>query len=314
MTMSTTTPTSPILKYQNVEMSFGRSRILSQVDLSINAGEFFAIVGPSGCGKTTLVNLAAGLLRPTRGEVLYKGKPVAGPGPERAVVFQNYSLLPWLTVQGNIALAVDQIFSKQSKGERAERVERVIQMVKLTHARDRRPGQLSGGMRQRVSLARTLAMEPEILLLDEPLAALDALTRSKLQEEITSLVRSGGKTVLLITNDVDEALLMADYVLTLRPGMDGATLSEPLQIPIPHPRERTALNNNPLFCELRKQVLSSLIAATTAHREAASVRKLVLPAIQPEDITHLSLFERWFPGRGPRRPAEVHLEPVSPSR
>jgi nitrate/nitrite transport system ATP-binding protein len=314
MTTATNSPASPILEYQNVEMCFGRSRVLSPVNLSINAGEFFAIVGPSGCGKTTLVNLAAGLLRPTRGEVRHRGKPVAGPGPERAVVFQNYSLLPWLTVQGNIALAVDHIFAKQSKSERAGRVERVIDMVKLTHARDRRPGQLSGGMRQRVSLARTLAMEPEILLLDEPLAALDALTRSNLQEEISSLVRSGGKTVLLITNDVDEALLMADRVLTLQPGVNGATLSEPLEIPIPHPRERAALNNNPLFRDLRKQVLCSLIASTTSHREAAPVRKLVLPAIQPEDITHLSPFERWFPGRGPRRPAEVHVEPVSPSR
>ncbi len=296
-----------LIEYRDVTMSFGRSVILTGINFTIQKGEFVAIVGPSGCGKTTLVNLAAGLLQPSGGTVLHHGKPITGPGPERALVFQNYSLLPWMSVSGNIALAVDRVFASESRDQRKERVNTVIELVGLSPARDRRPAQLSGGMKQRVALARTLAIAPELLLLDEPLGALDALTRANLQDEISMLARSGGKSVLLITNDVDEALLMADRVIPILPGNGGTTLGESVDVGIPCPRDRQAINHEPQFRELRKRILVNLTGSVRGTQTALT-RKLVLPKVLPEDITHLSPFERWFPGQGAKRPSEIHVE------
>lgn len=193
----------PFLELTNVCKSYGDTPVLRDVNLSLVEGEFVAIVGYSGQGKTTLMSLIAGLAKPDSGSITLAGSPVTGPGPDRGLVFQNYSLLPWLTVQENIELAVQAVFPKQTAAERAAHVAKYIAMVKLSHAADRLPRQLSGGMRQRVSVARTLAINPRILLLDEPLSALDALTRANLQDEINDIWQSDKKTVVLITNSVD---------------------------------------------------------------------------------------------------------------
>ena len=207
---------------KNVSKSYGsgaRHAVLSDVNLSIEEGEFVAIVGFSGSGKTTLISTIAGLITPDSGEILLKGKPVLEAGPDRGVVFQSYSLMPWLTVLGNVALAVDAVFAELDDASSVEaQTHKYIEMVGLAHAADRRPAELSGGMRQRVAVARALAMNPEILLLDEPLSALDALTRAKLQDEIEAIWRQQRKTVVLVTNDVDEALLLADRIIPLTPG------------------------------------------------------------------------------------------------
>src|SRR5258708_6624445 len=213
-----------ILELKSVSKSFGsgaeRTRVLDNVSLKVEEGEFVAMVGFSGSGKTTLINLMAGLAAPDSGEILFRGEPVAEPGPERGVVFQSYSLMPWLSVEGNVALAVDAVFDKCGRHERSDRVSRYIDMVGLSHAADRKPAELSGGMRQRVAVARALATSPEMLLLDEPLSALDALTRAKLQTEIEAIWSKEKKTVVLITNDVDEAILLADRIIPLNPGPD----------------------------------------------------------------------------------------------
>ena len=195
-----------------------RAVVLDGIDLAVEEGEFIAIVGFSGSGKTTLISAIAGLIEPDAGEILLKGERVKGPDPERGVVFQSYSLMPWLTVEGNVALAVDSVFSSEGRAARAARVARYIDMVGLSHAVDRKPAELSGGMRQRVAVARALAMSPEILLLDEPLSALDALTRANLQDEITRIWQQDRKTVVLITNDVDEAILLADRIIPRNAG------------------------------------------------------------------------------------------------
>ncbi|HBH90049.1 MAG TPA: nitrate/sulfonate/bicarbonate ABC transporter ATP-binding protein, partial [Hyphomonadaceae bacterium] len=201
----------PIIELNNVSKGFGEGldkvNILNNISLDVEDGEFVAIVGFSGSGKSTLINLMSGLDFPDTGEVLFDGKPVEGPGPERAVCFQSYSLMPWMTVRENVQLAVNSVFPKESKKDRAARADKYIEMVSLGHAKDRRPAELSGGMRQRVAVARSLAMDPKVLLLDEPLSALDALTRANLQDEITDIWSNDKKTVVLITNDVDEAIL-----------------------------------------------------------------------------------------------------------
>jgi nitrate/nitrite transport system ATP-binding protein len=270
------------LELRGVSKHFGDHPVLSDVNLSITEGEFVAVVGYSGQGKTTLVSMIAGLLRPDSGEVLLAGRPVSGPGPDRGLVFQNYSLLPWLTVRENIALAVDSVFPAKSRAERAEHVERYVAMVKLSHAADRLPRQLSGGMRQRVAVARTLAMQPRILLLDEPLSALDALTRATLQEEIAGIWASQRTTVVLITNDVDEALLLADRIVPLTLG-PGATLGAPVTVDLPRPRDRRALNHEPEFKRLRAQVTGQLLGYA-AKRKVSVTRRLVHPDLLPEDL------------------------------
>lgn len=247
----------------------GHVSVLSDVNLDVAEGEFVAIVGYSGSGKTTLVSLLAGLLMPDSGTVSVAGKDVLGPGPDRGVVFQNYSLLPWLTVFENIHLAVDQVFSSETEAEKRARTERYVQLVNLSHAKDRKPGQLSGGMRQRVSVARALAMDPKVLLLDEPLGALDALTRGTLQTEIERIWQADRKTVVMITNDVDEAILLADRIIPLSAGPK-ATLGPAVVVDIERPRDRKALNHHPEFKHVRSRVIEYLLGSSAQRRAARS--------------------------------------------
>jgi nitrate/nitrite transport system ATP-binding protein len=276
------------LEIKNASKSFGfgknRTEVLRDIQLEVAEGEFVAIVGYSGSGKTTLINLIAGLLRPNAGTLTINGAPITGPGPDRGIVFQNYSLLPWLSVAENVALAVDQVFPQWSAARRAEQVAKFIAMVNLTPARDKKPHELSGGMRQRVSVARALAMDPKILLLDEPLGALDALTRGTLQQEIGQISQESGKTVLLITNDVDEALLLADRVIPLTMG-PGATLGPAFVVDKPKPRNRHMINHDPDFKRLRARIIEFLLDCG-AQKKLVIQKKLVLPDLEPEDLTH----------------------------
>lgn len=273
----------PFLELKNVSKSYGsggqRAEVLSDVSLSIEEGEFVAIVGFSGSGKTTLISTVAGLTAPDSGEILLKGKPVSGAGPDRGVVFQSYSLMPWLTVYGNVALAVDTVFSDWDADKRRAHTIEHIEMVGLAHAVDRRPAELSGGMRQRVAVARALAMNPEILLLDEPLSALDALTRAKLQDEIEAIWRQHRKTVILVTNDVDEALLLADRIIPLTPG-PGATLSREFKVDIARPRDRMALNHSDTYQRLRAEITEYLIEVGM-QRPASAADGVQLPEVVP---------------------------------
>lgn len=250
------------LELRNVCKSYGsgagRTDVLDNISLAMEEGEFVAIVGFSGSGKTTLISAIAGLIEPDQGEILLNGKKIDGAGPERGVVFQSYSLMPWLTVEGNIALSVDAVFADWPRDKRAAHVRKYIDMVGLTHAIDRKPAELSGGMRQRVAVARALAMMPEVLLLDEPLSALDALTRAKLQDEIEEIWRRERKTVILITNDVDEAILLADRIIPLNPGPN-ATLGPDFKVDIPRPRDRAAMNDDAEFIRLRAEITAYLM-------------------------------------------------------
>ncbi|MEM9437337.1 MAG: ABC transporter ATP-binding protein [Pseudomonadota bacterium] len=249
-----------LLNLTSVSKSFGegagRTDVLKDINLKVEEGEFLVLLGFSGTGKTTLINLLAGLELPSKGSVEFKGAPITGPSPERGVIFQSYSLMPWLTVNGNVQLAVDAMFPSLSKAEKAEKVAHYVKMVGLGHATGRRPAELSGGMRQRVNVARALAMNPEVLLLDEPLSALDALTRANLADEIEQIWEADKKTCVLITNDVDEAIVLADRIIALNP--DG-TLGEEFKVDIPRPRERTAMNNHEGFKTLRADVTSYLM-------------------------------------------------------
>ncbi len=298
---------TPLLELTGVSRGFGRgpqrAEILRDINLRIAEGEFVAIVGYSGAGKTTLLSLLAGLLTPDTGSVHLRGELAAGPGPDRAVVFQNYSLLPWLSVHGNIALGVDSVFPRWSAEKRRAHVERHIAMVNLTPARDKRPRQLSGGMRQRVAVARALAMNPSVLLLDEPLGALDALTRATLQDEISRLWQKDRKTVVLITNDPDEGLYLADRIIPLTAG-PCATLGPSFTIDIPRPRDRKGLNHDPHFKRLRKEILDWLLDSGS-RRDADAGALPPLPDVLPEDLEHIGPFDRLFPGRPARRRAEL---------
>jgi nitrate/nitrite transport system ATP-binding protein len=268
-----------VLEFKNVSKSFGQGTsatpVLNNIDLTVQEGEFLVLLGFSGTGKTTLINLMAGLEQPTKGNVTYKGAPITGPGRERGVIFQSYSLMPWLTVTGNVALAVDTVFPRMPKRERADRVAHYVQMVGLSHAAGRRPAELSGGMRQRVNVARALAMSPEVLLLDEPLSALDALTRGNLAEEIERIWEADKKTCVLITNDVDEAILLADRIIALNP--DG-TLGKEVAVSIPRPRDRTAMNSDDAFKALRAQVTKYLMDVGIEARVGGS---RALPDVTP---------------------------------
>lgn len=272
-----------LLELRNVTKSFGAGStqidVLSDINLSVNEGEFVAIVGFSGSGKTTLINLITGLLFPDQGEVLLQGKPISGPGPDRGVIFQNYSLLPWLSVYSNVKLAVDEVFPQLSKKEKEAHVLKYIDMVNLTPAKDKKPSELSGGMRQRVSVARALAMNPEILLMDEPLSALDALTRGTLQEEIIKIWSRDKKTAILITNDVDEGILMADRIIPLTPGPN-ATLGPEFKVPFIRPRDITGINKDPEYKKLRNEILEYLIEVGATRRQV-SHQKYILPDLQP---------------------------------
>ncbi|MCB1382868.1 MAG: ABC transporter ATP-binding protein [Notoacmeibacter sp.] len=273
----------PILELTGLSKHYGdgakRTSVLKDVNLKVGEGEFIAIVGFSGSGKTTLISSIAGLIRPDEGGVLFRGKEIDGPGPERGLVFQSYSLMPWLTVEGNVALAVDSVFRSRSKAERKAIVDKYVDMVGLGHARDRKPAELSGGMRQRVSVARALAMQPEVLLMDEPLSALDALTRAKLQDEFAAISQVEKKTIILITNDVDEAILLADRIIPLTPGPD-ATLGREFKVNIPHPRDRADMNSDDEFIRLRGEVTEYLMEIG-AERGADTERDIKLPDIVP---------------------------------
>ncbi len=264
-----------ILTFDGVAKSYGGTPVLKNLSLTVADGEFLAILGFSGTGKTTLINLMAGLTLPDRGTVTFKGAPVTGPGPERGLVFQSYALMPWLTVAGNIGLAVDAVHGRASKAERAALVTRYIQMVGLSHAAERRPSELSGGMRQRVAVARALAMQPKVMLMDEPLSALDALTRANVASEIEAIWAADKRTVVLITNDVDEALVLADRVLCLNP--DG-TMGAEFGVPITRPRNRAAMNDDPVVMALRADVTAYLMDVGIAAKLPETRR---LPIVTP---------------------------------
>ncbi|HEY7772674.1 MAG TPA: ABC transporter ATP-binding protein [Marinagarivorans sp.] len=273
---------TPILDIKHVCKSYGSGShttdVLDDINLSMHDGEFVAIVGFSGSGKTTLISAIAGLIKPDSGTLTFKGQEIDGPGPERGLVFQSYSLMPWLTVYDNIKLAVDQVFASWTSAKRHDHIMYYIDMVGLSHAVERRPAELSGGMRQRVSVARALAMKPELILLDEPLSALDALTRAKLQDEIEDISQKEKKTIILITNDVDEAILLADRIIPLTPGPK-ATLGPEFHVNIPRPRDRTAMNHDDEFKALRKDITQYLMKV--GMEKAAQDDQKSLPDIQP---------------------------------
>jgi nitrate/nitrite transport system ATP-binding protein len=276
-------PELPLVELINVCKSYGegsqKASILKNINLSIKDGEFIAIVGFSGSGKTTLISTIAGLIKADSGEVLKQGKPITAPGPDRGVVFQNYSLMPWLSVYDNVALAVDAIFPSWTAAQRREHAERYVRMVNLGAAMDKKPAELSGGMRQRVNVARALAANPDMLLLDEPLSALDALTRGNLQDEILTIWEQEKKTVILITNDVDEAIYMADRVIPLNPGPD-ATFGPDFSVTIPRPRDRTALNHNDEFKRLRAEITKYLMDIGM-EAQVNTADKIILPNVRP---------------------------------
>jgi len=249
----------PLLELHGVAKGYERlaAPVVAAIELEIAEGEFSAIVGCSGAGKTTLVSMMAGLTVPDRGEIRFAGERIAGPSTERAVVFQNYSLLPWLSVLGNVLLAVEASAPLLDHRQAVAKAERFIDLVKLSAAKTKRPRELSGGMRQRVALARALAMEPRMLLLDEPLSALDALTRRSLQDELARLSRETRATILMVTNDIDEAILLADRVHPLTRG-PAATLARPISIALPHPRGRTKLSLVPEYQRARREIVECL--------------------------------------------------------
>ena len=298
------------LEIKGVSKGFGpakaRTEVLHDLHLEVEQGEFVAIIGYSGAGKTTLMSLILGLQFPDEGTVTLKGQRITGPGPDRGIVFQNYSLLPWLTVFENVALAVDQIFPDWTPEQRRVHTEKYLAMVNLTPALKKIPSELSGGMRQRVSVARALAMQPEILLLDEPLSALDALTRANLQDEINRICQEEKKTVILITNDPDEAILLADRVIPLTAG-PRATLGPSIPVTIPRPRLRTEIGTNYDFKQTRIEVVDYLLKATD-QKKTAMTMKLVLPDLIPEDLDAPRL--PFGQKRRPRRRSEEKRESV----
>ncbi|PKQ46251.1 ABC transporter ATP-binding protein [Confluentibacter flavum] len=274
------------LELKNIYKTYGQgdnvTEVLSNINLTIEEGEFVAIVGFTGSGKTTLVNLINGLLEPTEGEVLFKGEPVAGTSHERGVIFQNYSLLPWLTVGQNVYMAVKEAFPKKSRSELHAIVADYVDMVNLTPAINKRPKELSGGMRQRVAVARALAMKPEMIIMDEPLGALDALTRGNLQDEILNIWGKDKRTALLITNDVDEGIYMADRIIPLRPG-PRATLGPEFKIDIERPRDKTALNDNPNFKKTRNAIIEYLMDIGN-ERKSEVQKEYMLPDVTPKSF------------------------------
>ncbi|NSX06419.1 ABC transporter ATP-binding protein [Cupriavidus gilardii] len=231
---------------------------LRDIDLAIAAGEFIALIGHSGCGKSTLLNLLAGLTTPTTGTLICAGREIAGPGPDRAVVFQNHSLLPWLSCFDNVYLGVERVFAaSESKTQLKARTREALALVGLAHAEHKYPHEMSGGMKQRVGIARALAMEPKMLLMDEPFGALDALTRAHLQDELLKIVAATRSTVVMVTHDVDEAVLLADRIVMMTNG-PAATIGEVLAVPLPRPRERMALANDADYLACRTAVLDFL--------------------------------------------------------
>ena len=251
-----------LLELSNVGMKFdtpkGQFEALKDVNLKIDSGEFVSLIGHSGCGKSTVLNIVAGLLQATDGGVILDKHEVTEPGPERAVVFQNHSLLPWLTSFENVELAVKQVFKKtKSKAEIRDWVEHNLELVHMAHAMHKKPDEISGGMKQRVGIARALAMQPQVLLMDEPFGALDALTRAHLQDSLMEIHAQLGTTVIMITHDVDEAVLLSDRIVMMTNG-PSATIGEILDVKVPRPRDRLVLADDPTFVRCRQQVLQFL--------------------------------------------------------
>ncbi len=250
----------PFLHITKLSVAFPRQPVpvLREVELSIERGQYVAVIGHSGCGKSTMLNVVAGLLPATAGGVLLEGREIAGPGPDRAVVFQNHSLLPWLTCYENVQLAVDQTLSREmGRAERHDWILHNLALVHMTHAKDKRPNEISGGMKQRIGIARALAMRPKVLLLDEPFGALDALTRAHLQDQVMAIHAKLGTTVIMITHDVDEAVLLSDRIVMMTNGPN-ATIGEVLDVPLERPRERLALATDTRFLHARTAVLEFL--------------------------------------------------------
>lgn len=250
------------LSLQNIDMSFSRgainSHVLDQINLNVEKGEYVSIIGHSGCGKSTVLNIISGLIKPTSGVVLLEDKEVNSPGPDRALVFQNHSLLPWLTVYENVELAVNKTFKhSMTAAERKDWILYNLNLVSMSHALDKRPSEISGGMKQRVGIARALAMQPKVLLLDEPFGALDALTRAHLQDEVMRIQAELHNTVIMITHDVDEAVLLSDKIVMMTNG-PSAKIGEILRIDLPRPRDRIALANDPQYNHYRQEVLRFL--------------------------------------------------------
>lgn len=299
-----------MIEIHNASKSYHGTPVLGNINLSVKEGEFVAIVGYSGSGKSTLINLISGLVRPDSGTARINGEPIIEPGPERGLVFQNYSLLPWLTVRENVSLAVDEVFSGWPKEQREAHVDRHIEMVKLGPAAQKLPRELSGGMRQRVSVARTLAMNPKVLLMDEPLSALDALTRATLQDEIAEIWLQNKTTVIWITNDPDEAILVADRVIPLLPTVP-ATLGESISVELERPRDRRAVNHDARFKALRAELINTLLESKATYKSKVSM-KLTLPDILPENIDGINAFDRWS-RRSPKRRNERKVEEVEVS-
>jgi len=237
----------------------GSTRVLGGASLALEEGEFVAIVGYSGSGKTTLISLIAGLILPDRGDIVLDGAPVTEPGPDRGIVFQQYSLLPWMTVRENVGLAVDAVDAGRPTAERRRRTDELIALVSLSPAATKRPSQLSGGMRQRVAVARGLAMRPKVLLMDEPFSALDALTRASLQDQLLRIWNEQRSTVILVTNDVDEAILLSDRIYPMTPG-PGAVLGPPIEVSLPRPRERRHMSLQPAYQKVRREIVEFLRA------------------------------------------------------
>jgi nitrate/nitrite transport system ATP-binding protein len=271
--MNTDAMNTKFIDIQSVEQTFktkkGLFPALKDINLTVAKGEFVALIGHSGCGKSTLLNLIAGLTTPTEGVLLCADKEINGPGPERAVVFQNHSLLPWLTCFENIYLAVERVFSAtENKAQLKARTEAALALVGLTAAAQKRPGEISGGMKQRVGIARALSMEPKVLLMDEPFGALDALTRAKLQDELLDIVARTHSTVVMVTHDVDEAVLLSDKIVMMTNG-PAATIGEVLCVDLPRPRNRVALADDPQYLRYRKAVIDFLYTRQ-AHVEKAA--------------------------------------------
>jgi nitrate/nitrite transport system ATP-binding protein len=265
-----TSLTSKYLQIQGVAQTFKTAKgdfpALRNIDLTVSKGEFVTLIGHSGCGKSTLLNLIAGLTMPTEGTLICANREIAGPGPERAVVFQNHSLLPWLTCFENVYLGVERVFGqsgvvdgkpKEDKAQLTARTHAALDMVGLSHAAQKRPGEISGGMKQRVGIARALAMEPQVLLMDEPFGALDALTRAKLQDELLAIVANTQSTVVMVTHDVDEAVLLSDKIVMMTNG-PAATIGEVLHVELPRPRSRVTLADDPAYLHYRKAVIDFL--------------------------------------------------------
>lgn len=282
-TQSVATFTSPVqVSLRNVEMAYpGQQKLgdrfkgkraqgflaLRDINLDIHANTFVSIIGPSGCGKSTLLNIIAGLIKPTAGLVMIDGVPIKGPGPDRGIVFQNYALMPWMTVAENICFALETVFPQMPKGKQAEIASQVITMVGLTGSERKHPHELSGGMKQRVGIARALAISPQILLLDEPFGALDALTRGFLQDEVQRLWEQQRQTAILITHSIEEALLLSDQIVMMTRG-PAAKIAKVLDVPIPRPRRQETIDQDPAYHDIRAEMVRHLSHETRALEEA----------------------------------------------